>query len=159
MTVYPMTLWNSARACERMCRAQRPNSSALYELVEVDCSQKAPVSRKPVLVQKIIHPTPHKSTAFFRLYDPSVVQINVPLRRPSTIHRMSAGVSLPGSITSHIHVPPQLCRNSQNPVLVSVAVARARPVDSLTTRCIEGPATKIGNPRVIVGGRGSSCDI
>ena len=82
------------------------SSSVLYKLAEGDRSQKVPVNWKPVLVQKIIHPTPHKSTAFFRSYDPSVVHIRDPLRRPLTIHDTSSGVSLAGLITSHIHVPP-----------------------------------------------------
>ncbi len=127
-----------------MCKAHRPSNSALYELAKGERSQKVPVSQNPVLVQKIIHPTPHKSTALFRSYDPSVVHINDPSRRPSAIHMTSAGVSLPGSITSHIHVPPQPWRNSQNSVRASVAATRVGPVDNLVTRCAETPVTKIG---------------
>ncbi len=128
-----------------MCKAHRPSNSALYELAEGECSQKVPVSRNPVLAQKIIHLTPHKSTALFRSYDPSVVHINDPSRRPSAIHNMwSTGVFLPSSITSHIHVPPQPWRNSQNPVRASVAAMRAGPVDNLVTCCAETPVTKIG---------------
>ncbi len=129
-----------------MCKAHRPSSSALYELAEGERSQKVPVSQNPLLVQKIINPTPHKLTALFRSYDPSVVHINDPSRRPSAIHNTSTGVSLPGLITSHIHVPPRPWRNSQNPVRASVAVTRAGPVDNLVTCFAETPVTKIGMP-------------
>ena len=116
---------------------------ALYELAEGERSQKVPVSWTPVLVQKIIHPTPHKSITLFRSYDPSVVHISDWSRRPSTIHDTSIGVSLSGSITSHIHVPPQLWRNSQNPVQASVAVTRAGPMDNSVTLCTDTPVTEI----------------
>ena len=49
--VVPVMLWYSAKACEKRCRAQRPRSSALYKLADVERSQKVPVTRKPVLVQ------------------------------------------------------------------------------------------------------------
>jgi hypothetical protein len=142
-----------------MCKAHRPSNSALYKLAEGEHSQNVPVSRNPVLVQKIIHPTPHKSTALFRSYDLSVVQISDPSHRPSTIHETSTGVSLPGLITSHIHVPPQPWRNSQNPVQASVAATRMGPVDSLVTRCVETPVTEIGMPWSVAKESGSSYDM
>jgi hypothetical protein len=142
-----------------MCKAHRPSNLALYELAEEECSQKVPVSWNPVLVQKIIHPTPHKLTALFRLYDPSVVHINDPSRRPSAIHNTSTGVSLPGLIPSHIHVPPQPWRNSQNPVRASVAAMRVGPVDNLVARCAEMLVTKISMSWSVAKESGPSYDM
>ncbi len=142
-----------------MRKAHRPINSALYELAKGERSQKVPVSRNPVLVQKIIHLTPHKSTALFQSYDPSVVHINDPSRRPSAIHNTSIGVSLPGLITSRIHVPPQPWKNSQNPVQASVAATRAGPVNNLVTRCAETPVTEIGMPWSVAEESGSLYDM
>jgi hypothetical protein len=85
---------------------------------------------KPVLVQKIIHPTPHKPVAFFRSYDLSVAQTSDTLRRLSAIHSTSASVPLQDSILSHIHLPPRLCRDSQKPVLASFGLSIAVPIDN-----------------------------
>ncbi len=136
---------------------QRPKSSALYELAKQDRPQKVPVRWNPKLVQKIIHPTPHRSLAFFLLYDPSVTHIKDPFFRPSTIHNMSAGVPLTGSITSHIHAPPQLYKNSQNSVHALDSFASGGPTDNLTTCCAKEPVTEMGMPQIVDGERGTSC--
>ena len=47
---------------------------------------------------------------FLRLYDPSVPHTRVLLVTMSVNHFVSAGMTNP----FHIHVPPQLCRNSVN---------------------------------------------
>jgi hypothetical protein len=69
---------------------------------------------------------------------------------------MSTGVSLTGSITSYIHAPPQLCRNSQKSVRASDFFARDGPTDNLTTCCAEEPVTEIGMPQMVDGERGTS---
>lgn len=46
-------------------------SSALYEVADIDLSQKEPVMQNLVLLQKIIHPTPLRSLAFFLSYEPA----------------------------------------------------------------------------------------
>ncbi len=115
-------------------------------MADIDFSQKEPVMRNPVLLQKIIHPTPLRSLALFLSYEPSVTHIREPRVRPSAIYDISDGEQLPGSTPFHIHAPPQLQRNSQKSISFSFSSARVGPSDSLVTSWMLRPDTEVGAP-------------
>jgi hypothetical protein len=82
--------WISDNWCQRRylsiwpytcSRPHRPSISAWYELADGDLSQNVPVKRNPLLLQNMIHPTPHKSAALFLSYEPSVTHVTSCLPR------------------------------------------------------------------------------
>jgi hypothetical protein len=131
---------------------QRPSISARNELAVEDRSQKAPVILRPVFLQKIIQPTPERSSAFFLSYDPSVVQMSNPFVIPTAIHDISSLEGAPESISSHIQVPPHAARNSQKDCVLSLGVRDSELSWSLFTLHSDIPTTEVGIPVGILGG-------
>jgi hypothetical protein len=84
----------------------KPSISALNELAIVDLSQNDPMSRRPVVLQNIIQPTPNRSVAFFLSQDPSVDQIREPDIITSATHCISTLGLSPFEISRHIQFPP-----------------------------------------------------
>ncbi len=125
---------------------QRSSISAQNELAVEDRSQKAPVIHRPVFLQKIIRPALERSTAFFLLYDPSVVQMSNPFVIPSAIHDILSLECALESISSHIHVPPHVARNSQKDCVLSLGVGGSGPSWSLSTLHSDIPTTEVGIP-------------
>jgi hypothetical protein len=115
-------------------------------VADINLSQKEPVMQNSVLLQKIIHPTQLRSLALFLLYEPLVTHIRKPRVRPFAIHDISDREPLPGSTLSHIHVPPQLRRNSQKSISFSVSSTRVGLSDSLDTSWMMMPDTEVGAP-------------
>ena len=115
-------------------------SSALYEVADIDLSQKEPVMQNLVLLQKIIHP-----------HSPSSCRMSQPRVRPSMIHDISDGELLPGSTSSHIHAPPQPSYEGtpKSPFpspCPPPGSARVGPSDSLVTSWTVRPETEVGAP-------------
>jgi hypothetical protein len=125
---------------------QRPSISAWNDLAAEDYSHKAPVICQPVLMQKIIQPSPERSTAFFLSYDPSVVQMSNPFVIPSAIHDTSSLECAPEPISSHIQVPPHVARNSQKDCVLSLGVGVSGLSWSLFTLHSDIPTTEVGIP-------------
>ena len=134
--------WISDNWCQRRylsiwpytcSRPHRPSISAWYELADGDLSQNVPVKRNPVLLQNMIHPTPHKSAALFLSYEPSVTHVSVFDFMPSTIHERFCLYCWLSSMLSHIHVSPHVSRNSQKSVGRSRPLANGTPSFSLFT--------------------------
>jgi hypothetical protein len=109
------------------------------------------VKRSPVLLQNIIQPTPHKSAALFRLYNPSVTHMSVFDFMPSTIHVRLCLVGWDSSIPSHIHLPPHVLRNSQKSVGRGGPLASEAPLLSLLTVLFVSLTTDVGAPLLKVG--------
>ncbi len=113
VSVHFESWWCLLRACTSRCNPHNPNILALHERAEDEHSQKVPTNQSLVWVQSIIHPTLHKSLAFFLSFEPSVTQIRVPLLIPVASHVVSFWVGWWVSMSDHIHVPPHKKRKSQ----------------------------------------------
>ena len=75
-----------ARARRMMLIAHSPSSSPLYELAEVEYSEKDPASLDPVVISMIIQPAAQTLELRCLSYDPSVTATSVPARRDDVIH-------------------------------------------------------------------------
>ncbi len=108
------------------------------------------------MLQNIIQPTPHKSAALFRSYDPSVTHMSVFDFMPSSIHVRLCLVDWDLLIPSHIHLSPHVLRNTQKSVGRGGPLASEAPLLSLLTVLFVSPTTDVGAPLLKVGEISSS---